>query len=288
MPTQKTPAQQLSFQAAVPTFGTTEAIAQNKHTTLVNSLYGLTVFKRSTQRSKVVQELQLQLCQTPEGETPLSPKGRTVERWKDERPGWLRRLRPLAIRLDVFTKHRTRIFLILRSLLGGSIKQAQIVQEALYIIGKYGTCFGSARFLAKQQWSSKRTFWRAIGILREHGLAATTPLMKPDGRYSTNLLDLSILWRLILKLLAAHAHPGFWDSNPFSTRSGTFKIRVRGNWLTLFDALLDGPPTDAVMDALREGWQRAVGEVRRVRAKIDPKEYLRSYEQVIHAEGGAA
>lgn len=85
--------------------------------------------------------------------------------------------------------------------LSGSPKWAEMIREALRLQAWSGLSFASAAYLAEKALANEKTWDRCLRWLREQGLVASWRLHRTNGEQSTNLLDLTRLWEMLLQLL---------------------------------------------------------------------------------------
>ena len=99
--------------------------------------------------------------------------------------------------------------------------------EALRLQATRKQCFASARYLAERVGAEKKTWDRTLSQLRSAGLVEVERLVRDDESLSTNLLDFSALWEVLLKLLAHRSTILEWVA-------GTLWVKLYGSlWLTL-------------------------------------------------------
>ncbi len=112
-----------------------------------------------------------------------------------DRPN-LTRLKDIAL----WSKHYEMVCQILRSKMP-SRQQADSTLLALNIQISCNICYASAEYLSAAAGSGEKLWDRTIGWLRGRGWAKTWRLVRPDGTYSTNLIDLRSLWEWIVEMI---------------------------------------------------------------------------------------
>lgn len=138
---------------------------------------------------------------------------------------------------SIFLKHYDRIYYLLLPIVG-SPQRAESTKTGLRLQALTGRCFASARYLAASGLASEKSWDRNVSRLRKLGLVRTSRLYRPNGEQATNLVDLSALWALLLRLLQSiHCH---WEKV-----STSIWFKLSGAWVPINQLLsnLRGPPS---------------------------------------------
>ena len=115
-------------------------------------------------------------------------------------------------------------FLLLK--ITGSPKWAEMLKTGLRLQAWRGYEFAGAKYLAKSAQASEKTWDRCLHWLREQRLVASWRLHRLNGEQSTNLLDLTLLWRLLLKLLSRSVRA-------MERVGSSLWVKIEGFWVKL-------------------------------------------------------
>ena len=106
-----------------------------------------------------------------------------------------------SIPISVLLSKSSQIQQTLHFILDGNDKRSAMVFEALKLQSYYGQCFASAHFLSRKVGTHEKRWDRCLRALKKRGWVITQRRVRSNGHYGTNIIDLTGLWKHLVKLL---------------------------------------------------------------------------------------
>lgn len=138
-------------------------------------------------------------------------------------------------RPEVLIKQDQAVMGVLVKFLQGNRRRAEMVSAALRYQGFCRFACPSGQSLATVAGVSTKTWERTLAWLRDQGWVRTWRLVTKTGRDSVNLMDFTVLWHLLLKLLSRKLSEIRW-------LRGQWMARVEGFWCSFETVLQLGRP----------------------------------------------